>query len=875
MKGLALVLVPGSSCVRLGIVLVLVLTFLPSFCSDLGSAYYSSYEIVIPKALTVEGRQDPGEEASYVISMQGQKQLIHLKVKTDYFIKNFPVFSYHNGILGQEMPFISHDCHYEGYIEGLPGSFVSVNTCSGLRGILIKEGKSYGIEPMDSSKRFEHVLYTMAHQAPVSCSVTSKDSTVVSTSRQQGSRKPGGLQELSYLWSLTKYVEMFVVVNNQRFQMWGSNVNETVQRVMHIIALANSFTRGINTEVVLAGMEIWTEGDLIEVPVDLQVTLGNFNSWRQEKLLHRVKHDVAHMIVGQHPAQGMGQAFLNGACSSGFAAAVESFHHEDVLLFAALMVHELGHNLGIRHDHSACICRDKPLCLMQDNITKESGFSNCSSDDFYQFLQEHRGACLFNNPQRHKGRLRRGSYCGNGVVEAAVESFHHEDVLLFAALMVHELGHNLGIRHDHSACICRDKPLCLMQDNITKESGFSNCSSDDFYQFLQEHRGACLFNNPQRHKGRLRRGSYCGNGVVEGEEQCDCGSACYTDPCCDQTCRLKGSAECSDGLCCFGCRLKNKGFMCRSALGECDLPEYCDGTSAECPTDTYKQDGTSCGRLHYCVGGLCRNPDNQCMAMYGDTARSAPENCYISMNSKGDRFGNCGRPTSAMSRYVKCFDDNVFCGKIICTNIRRVPSIKPHHTLIQIPYEGDFCWSLDVYNITDVPDEGDVHSGTACAPNKVCMNYSCTDRAVLNYDCRPAEMCNGRGVCNNVRHCHCEAGYAPPDCRTPGNGGSVDSGSPGKIEDENLSEDERKSHSVAHGSFGRGENRDESKTIGQLVYVFPLFLLAIFLCLVIGASLGAGNDFSQCSQEAPEESEEAVAQEEKVIGEQTPKTENE
>ncbi|XP_004444006.2 PREDICTED: disintegrin and metalloproteinase domain-containing protein 1a-like, partial [Ceratotherium simum simum] len=339
-----------------------------------------------------------------MLFMQGQKQLIHLKVKRDYFVDNFPVFSYHDGSLGQEMPFISRDCHYEGYIEGIPGSFVSVNTCSGLRGILIKGGKSYGIEPMDSSKRFEHVLYTMAHEAGISCSVTSEDSQVASTSQQQGSRKPHSPQALSYLWSHTKYVEMFVVVNNQRFQMWGSNINETVQRVMDIIALANSFTRGINTEVVLAGMEIWTEGDLIEVPVDLQVTLKNFNSWRQEKLFQRVKHDVAHMIVGHRPEEDMGQAFLNGACSSGFAAAVESFHHEDVLLFAALMVHELGHNLGIQHDHSACICKDTRFCLMHENITKESGFSNCSSDDFYQFLLELKGACLFNKPQ-HKGRM--------------------------------------------------------------------------------------------------------------------------------------------------------------------------------------------------------------------------------------------------------------------------------------------------------------------------------------------------------------------------------------------------------------------------------------------------------------------------------------
>lgn len=50
------------------------------------------------------------------------------------------------------------------------------------------------------------------------------------------------------------------MVNNQRFQMWGSDVKQAVQRVMDIIALANSFTRGINIEVVLAGMEIWAGG---------------------------------------------------------------------------------------------------------------------------------------------------------------------------------------------------------------------------------------------------------------------------------------------------------------------------------------------------------------------------------------------------------------------------------------------------------------------------------------------------------------------------------------------------------------------------------------------------------------------------------------
>uniref|UniRef100_A0A8C9B1R4 Disintegrin and metalloproteinase domain-containing protein 1a-like n=1 Tax=Prolemur simus TaxID=1328070 RepID=A0A8C9B1R4_PROSS len=668
--------------VLLGNMLLLGMIFLPSIYCDMELVYYSSYEIVIPKSLTGRGSEDPVEKASYVLFMQGQKHLVHLKVKRDYFVNNFPVYSYHNGILEQELPFISHDCHYEGYIEGVPGSFVSVNSCSGLRGILIKEGKSYGIEPVDSSKQFEHVLYTMAHQAHVSCSVTSKDSQAVSTSWQRGrSRKPHHLQALSYLWSHTKYVEMFVVVNNQRFQMWGSNINETVQRVVDTVALANSFTKGINTEVVLAGMEIWTEQDLIEVPVDLQVTLRNFNSWRREKLFPRVKHDVAHMIVGHHPGESMGQAFLNGACSSSFAAAVESFHHEDILLFAALMVHELGHNLGIQHDHSACTCEDKHFCLMHENITKQSGFSNCSSDYFYHFLREHKGACLFNKPWP---------------------------------------------------------------------------------------------------KGRKRRNPKCGDGVVQAPEQCDCGSACDQNQCCDSNCQLKENAQCSEGLCCVSCKLMQKGNPCRDIKDQCDLPEYCDGTSGSCPEDRIMQDGSPCNIKYLCLEGVCIDPTTQCVQVFGPGAQSATQDCYNLINGKGDRFGNCGR-SNENNQYVSCTGEDVLCGKLVCSGIQLLPTTKSHRTMIQVPHENEWCWSLDAFTDVDIPDEGDVLTGTYCAPQKVCLNSSCTDYSSVTLECNPETTCKGKGICNDLGHCHCIPGYAPPDCATVGNGGSVDSGPPGKL----------------------------------------------------------------------------------------------
>lgn len=36
--------------------------------------------------------------------------------------------------------------------------------------------------------------------------------------------------------------------------------------------------------------------------------------------------------------------------------------------------------------------------------------------------------------------------------------------------------------------------------------------------------------------------------------------------------------------------------------------------------------------------------------------------------------------------------------------------------------------------------------------------------------------CNNHGICDNIGHCHCDKGFAPPFCDSPGPGGSVHSG---------------------------------------------------------------------------------------------------
>lgn len=58
----------------------------------------------------------------------------------------------------------------------------------------------------------------------------------------------------------------------------------------------------------------------------------------------------------------------------------------------------------------------------------------------------------------------------------------------------------------------------------------------------------------------------------------------------------------------------------------------------------------------------------------------------------------------------------------------------------------------------------------------MCVGQKCLPVGSLVKSSACHNNCNGNGVCNSLGHCHCNSGFAPPVCRDPGHGGSVDSG---------------------------------------------------------------------------------------------------
>ncbi|KAF2361338.1 ADAM cysteine-rich [Trinorchestia longiramus] len=365
------------------------------------------------------------------------------------------------------------------------------------------------------------------------------------------------------------------------------------------------------------------------------------------------------------------------------------------------------------------------------------------------------------------------SMCSSTAI--AVVQTHDSDVVSVSHTVAHELGHVLGMNHDKSFCTCDDMS-CVMYEELNGAMKpavkWSNCSKIHLASHFVHGEFSCLQDIPSVTQ---RRVEFCGDGVVDQEEQCDCGPPdMCSNPCCDPyACTFRPNATCASGSCCDlqTCHPAATSTPCRQSRSECDLPEFCSGWSETCPPDSYVYDGFSCddGQGH-CVAGKCGSHRIRCETLFGPGAVPSPDRCFAN-NVLGGEGQNCGMYRSSIT-YRRCDRDSVKCGSIYCNPVTRLIIPRAGVMLWQNSAQ---CFTSYAHNISAVPELELAPDGSTCGDGRMCSAQQCIAVPSPPEGCGHGE-CGDRGVCNNRGRCHCDAGYAPPDCTGPGFGGSVDSG---------------------------------------------------------------------------------------------------
>ncbi|XP_055975139.1 ADAM DEC1 [Sorex fumeus] len=391
------------------------------------------YEVVHPKKLhslhkrelqnkvkekdREEERYD--SEIQYQIKIKGEDVILYLQ-KTKHLLGPDYSETYYSPT-GEEIttsPQKEH-CYYEGHILNEKNSVASISTCDGLRGYFTHHDQNYMIKPLKRTDEEEHAVFTNNYEELNPVNHTCGMRHVGKESLIRSARSPISPEQKEFLQA-DKYISLFLVLDNAFYNNFNRNVTRIRSFIFEVMNLLNVIYRTINIQVVLVGMEIWSNGDKIEMSTTKNELFTNFKNWHRSSFRSQRIHDHIQLLSGiDFNNRLVGLAASNSMCYLSSIAIIEAKNKNSVSL-VGVMAHELGHVLGMPDVPYNTKC-PSGSCVMSQYLSSKfpKDFSTISRSRFEKYLLSHKPKCLLQAPIPKN--IMTEPVCGNKLLEVGEE----------------------------------------------------------------------------------------------------------------------------------------------------------------------------------------------------------------------------------------------------------------------------------------------------------------------------------------------------------------------------------------------------------------------------------------------------------------------
>ncbi|RVE59736.1 hypothetical protein OJAV_G00191540 [Oryzias javanicus] len=352
----------------------------------------STYSVVKPQVLhrwarSIRGSQHSNQKQEddtvyYAISINHRRHILHLKRNRGFLHQNV-LRSLHgaSGNHNSSQPRRHIHCYYHGKVDGYNKSMVALSTCSGLRGVIVLENDTFGLEPVPKSSTNEHVLYHFKDTQfkTATCGVVNEAGSSPSYEHFEPDQTLVSLLRRKRNLPETSYVELALVVDNSRYKYKNKNDTAVRDEMVELANLLDGYYKELNIRIVLVGLEIFKDSNPFSVEGDAGDVLDRFVKWRKSTLVPKVRHDIGQLIIGPPQDYGsiLGMAYVGTVCSVASGGGINLYRNNALTFFSTVVAHEMGHNLGMNHDGENCDCGGKN-CIMAASAGGSPKFSQCN-----------------------------------------------------------------------------------------------------------------------------------------------------------------------------------------------------------------------------------------------------------------------------------------------------------------------------------------------------------------------------------------------------------------------------------------------------------------------------------------------------------------